>query len=73
MKPEKHYIKYVLQGDPRAKLIPDLQMYRHFQSHNQQLLNEEKDYFFDEQVKQRVSELKQERSISLERKEKLLR
>ena len=61
MKPTKFFIKNILKGDYKAKVIPDTNFYGELVSVNDKLLKRVEDNFIEDQIKIRMEELRNER------------
>jgi hypothetical protein len=61
MKPTKFFIKNILKGDYKAKVIPDTNFYGELVSVNDKLLKRVEDNFVEDQIKIRMEELRNER------------
>ena len=61
MKPTKFFIKNILKGDYKAKVILDTNFYGELVSVNDKLLKRVEDNFVEDQIKIRMEELRNER------------
>ena len=61
MKPTKFFIKNILKGDYKAKVIQDKNFYGELVSVNDKLLKRVEDNFVEDQIKIRMEELRNER------------
>lgn len=69
--PTKFYIKKILKGEVKTKVLNDADVYKDQVIVNEQLLKKSEDYFVEHQLQHRVSELRVRREQKdLEKKDK---
>jgi hypothetical protein len=61
MKPNKFYIKYILNADRKAKVLDDYKVYGDMKSVNQTLQEVKQDHFIEQQILTRQKQLQQEK------------
>jgi hypothetical protein len=65
MQTNKFFIKKVLKGDVKTKVMDDSEVYKDFKYVNSTLVKKNEDHFEELQIRQRVEDLREERNKSL--------